>query len=263
MARGPFFTWRTLGGGIAVFIILALTLSLVLYSSHSGVVLEAPTIGPIHEEVSASGRVESPERIDLFFKGVARLRSLNVGTGETVRKGDILAEQESSDLEAARLEAAAAVDIARAKLERLEVGAGAEEIQIAETAVLNATQSVQDSHKVLRDAIQDSYTKADDALLNKGDQMLTSPKSSSPQLSFAIADSSLKGSIESQRISLGISLDRWAIEIGTLSLDSRVLVDTESAKNYLGALKAYLTDLAQAASLATPSGSLTQTTIDK
>lgn len=219
--------------------------------------------GSIREEVSASGNVEPPARLDLHFKGAARLVSLPVAVGDTVSAGDTLAAQDVAQLSADLEQAQAGIDVANARLEQLVTGATLEDIQLAETAVANATQGVADAKEILVDVLQDAYTKVDDAISNKVDQLLLGPKSANPQLSFAVTNTQLKSTVESERVSLGPVIAAWGNEVKNIPLSGTVETFSDEAKTILQRTKLFLGTVADAANLANPSGSLTQATIDK
>jgi multidrug efflux pump subunit AcrA (membrane-fusion protein) len=248
----------------SALVLLIILAAVAFFVTQEDEFVTAPVmVGSLQEEVSATGRVEPPERIDLFFKSNARLIRHYVEVGDTVFRGDVLAEQDASDLIASKLEAEASVDLATTRLEKLELGATAEEIKIVQTALQNAEQSVRDAHETLKDSLSDAFTKGDDAIYVKSDQVLVNAKSANPQLSFSIPDTGLHSNVANGRAELGPALETWRASITMLSSSSDVLVEAQKAKLALDIIKDYLARVAEALGLVAPHGAITQATIDK
>lgn len=55
--------------------------------------------GPISEEVRGVGRVAATKQQDLYFTQAGRIKTLNVQTGDRVKKGQILAQLDITDLQ--------------------------------------------------------------------------------------------------------------------------------------------------------------------
>jgi len=93
--------------------------------------------GSLVEEVSATGNVEFPTKIDLRFKNSGRLVLVNVKDGQNVSKGQLLAKQDTSYLDAQVLEMKAGIELQKAKLDQLIGGYSNEEITLSEIALEN------------------------------------------------------------------------------------------------------------------------------
>jgi RND family efflux transporter MFP subunit len=254
----PLLAWPALGvlvvlGGIAIF------------SSNGNGKYETIVISPkdFVQEVSVSGKVVASENTDLSFEQGGRVVSIPVKVGQKVKAGTLLASQDTSELSAEYTEMQAGIDVQKAKLEQLLSGSSAEDIQIAETAVANAKVSVNDYKEKLIDKIQDAYTRADDAVRGKSDQLFSSPSSSNPQLSLnAFVGASLESELESMRVSLSSILNTWSLDILLLSSQSELTSITNSSKNNLQEIKTFLDKISFVLSGLTPNSNLTQTTID-
>lgn len=115
------------------------------------------------QEVSVTGRVQSAESADLAFEVVGKVKAIEVAVGQAVKAGDPLVRLNDDDLAAQRRQAQASVQSAQAqlaqfqaalesqqaKLEELRAGTRPEEIQVAQTAVMNAQQSWEDAKRNL------------------------------------------------------------------------------------------------------------------
>ena len=135
----------------------------------------------IVQEVTVTGQVRKGDKINLAFLNSGRLKSVFVKVGDKVEKGDVLARLDIRDLEIQLEEARAGLALAESKLDKLLAGKTQEEILLAETKVLNAQKSLEESQKTLGktkilaeqslqsyyetglDDIRGAYLKADNA----------------------------------------------------------------------------------------------------
>ena len=164
--------------------------------------------GDFVQQVSVSGKVVAAESLDLSFEQTGRVTGVWVKVGDKVFAWQILAGQDTAQVEAQLAEARAGVDAQKAKLEQLLAGASPEDITVAETAanaettLANAEKSLDDARQNLMDKLQDAYTKADDAILSKTDQMFNNPQSSNPQIVFS-SNNQLQADINWERLLIG------------------------------------------------------------
>lgn len=100
--------------------------------------------GVLIQEVSVTGRVQSPASVDLAFEKAGKIAIINVSVGDTVRKGQLLARLSNSSLSAQLLQAQANLGVETATLADLKQGARVEEIQLARTKVANAELALAD-----------------------------------------------------------------------------------------------------------------------
>lgn len=98
--------------------------------------------GALVQGVSATGKVEFPTKIDLRFKNSGKLAAVNTGTGQEVLAGQLLASQDTSELDAQVLEMKAGIDLQQAKLNQLLSGASNENIKLAEIKLENAKRKL-------------------------------------------------------------------------------------------------------------------------
>jgi HlyD family secretion protein len=133
----------------------------LFFLKHDNAHYELVTVkrGDLLQEVSASGKVESSSKIDLHFKNSGKLVEMNVKVGKKVSAGQLLAKQDTSQLDAQVLEMQAGIDLQNAKLQQLISGASPEDINVYETAIVNAEQSLEDSKKNIIDKIKNFVIK--------------------------------------------------------------------------------------------------------
>ncbi len=94
--------------------------------------------GDIVQKISDSGQVVPSKQIDLQFEIQGKIKDIKVKKGDEVKTGDVLAVLETEELRNQVLEAEAARDVAKAKLNKILAGSSPEEIAVYETAVENA-----------------------------------------------------------------------------------------------------------------------------
>lgn len=214
----------------------------------------------IRQEVSVTGRVEPIESVDLSFEKSGRVRRVAVAVGKRVSPGMILMSLENSDLYANRDQAEADLKVQRAILDQYRRGTRQEEILISEAKVKSAKSLVIDATSNLIDKISDAYTKSDDSVRNKVDQFFLNPRGSNPQLVFSSSDSKLETTVEGERFSLESELAAWGSSLVVIEADiQKALV---SAKDRAISVRTFLDNAALLLSTLTPSGTLSQTTID-
>lgn len=206
------------------------------------------------QQVSVSGKVVAAENLDLSFEQSGRITSVPVVVGQKVYPGQTLASQNAAELSAQLAEMQAGIDVEKAKLAQLLAGASPEDVAVSETAVESAKQK-------LVDALQDAYTKADDAVRGKADQMFSNPRNSSVKLNSVFIQN--RTAIENQRFLLESTLNNWSSDLVSLSASSDLALSVLSAEDNLLKVKTFLDALAVGTNSLTPNSDVSQTTIDK
>jgi HlyD family secretion protein len=101
--------------------------------------------GTITDSIKVLGRVISSQEADLYFKRTARLRGIFVESGQQVKAGQLLAEQETGDLLTNIGKARASVENAQIKLDQARakgvVDETSDEAVAVDVAQLNAEQA--------------------------------------------------------------------------------------------------------------------------
>ncbi len=222
--------------------------------------------GAIAQEVSASGAVEPPQTLNLYFKTGGKMVELKVKTGDSVAAGQILAEQDTSQLEDQLNQAQAGVDAAQAKLNQLLAGASSENIILAQTAAANAqkalanAQSADDTARQgASNSIRDAYAKADDAVRNYADRLFTDPAGPNPSFNVTITsaagtaeyritenDIDKKLSVNYERKNIETILDEWEKSVKDLSAQNAGDLPDALAKSStnLRLIQKFLNDIA-------------------
>lgn len=146
---------------VATTIVIIVVISIIVVRLNKVVPYELATVqsGQLIERVSANGKVEPLTKIDLHFKNNGRLTSLAVAVGNTVEAGQLLAAQDTAQLDAQVLETKSSIDLQRARLNQLIAGASPEEITLAEIALKNAERNYEEVVRTQENLVQTAYTK--------------------------------------------------------------------------------------------------------
>lgn len=218
--------------------------------------------GTIVREVSVTGNIKPAESVDLAFEKSGRVAQVNVSVGDRVNIGGVLAMLDQSELSAQLLQAKANIQAQQAKLDELKRGTRPEEIRIGEVKAENARIAMEDANKGVVDAIQDAYTKSDDAVRNRADQFISNGRSANPQLSIQISDPQLEIDIEQKRLDMEKILMLWNIQLSGISTAGDLAEVITTAKQNLGAASSFLDTAALIVNSLTPASNLSQTTIN-
>jgi multidrug efflux pump subunit AcrA (membrane-fusion protein) len=91
MSRKTFFT-------VVIIVLVGGVVATLIFQRANKVPYELATVqqGNIVQEVSASGKVASPTRVDLQFKNSGEIVFLNAEVGQKFKKGEVLAKQDAS-----------------------------------------------------------------------------------------------------------------------------------------------------------------------
>ncbi len=216
----------------------------------------------IVQEVVVTGRVKAATSVELAFEKAGRVSQVHVRVGDRVVPGTLLVSLDSSELLANLTEAKADVKVQESKLKELKRGTRVEELEIQRVKVQNAEFALQDTRQQILDTLQDSYTRSDDAVRNKIDQVFLNPRGSSPQILFIATNFQLEYTIKTKRIVVEATLTFWKASLESLSLKSDLKGALETTKQNLGEIQSFLDDLALAINGATPAGSITQSTLN-
>ena len=211
--------------------------------------------GEVSQTVSVTGKVKAAAEANLSFEKSGRVAVVHKKVGERVFAGDALVSLENGAVAGDLGSARASAKAEQAVLDQLNIGAKAEDIAVYEIAVENARTDVSND-------IRNGYSSADDAIRNKVDQFFSNPRSSSPQLNFPVGDSQQKIEVESLRVSIEAMLSDWNKKLTLLSFSSDLLYEAEYARNILKSIQTFLDKVAFLVNALSPSGSLSQTTID-
>ena len=106
--------------------------------------------GVIGREINFTGSIEANTEVQVYPKISAQIEEMRADSGDTVKKGDVVALLESDELQAQLSQAKAALEAVQAKWAQMEVGARPEEIAQAEDLVAKARANLKDAENNYR-----------------------------------------------------------------------------------------------------------------
>lgn len=228
----------------AVIVVLAVLGCVFLRGDKNG---ETNTImverGDVVEEVSVTGKVVPSRSIDLAFEKSGRISRFYAKVGKNVARGEVLVQLENGDLLAQITQAEATSKAQQAKLDEIKRGSRPEEIAIKETELKRAEQDLKNYYRSIRDALNDAYAKADDAVRSKVDDMFSDDDTPNPKLTFTTSNTQAGIDIVAMRYQSGNNLLAWRDELKLLNDDSSqeaLLSAIRSGENYLSLIRSFL-----------------------
>ena len=251
----------------ALFVILAAipVLAYFAVAQKNGYETHVVKRGNIVQEIGITGKVKPAESVDLAFEKSGRVAEVAVKVGDKVSAGQALLSLENSEFSAQLAQALAEVQIEEAGFDEMRRGTRTEEIQVQETKIANLKVSLETAKKNLKDKLQDTYTKSDDAVRSKVDQFFDNPASVSPQLTFLVVSPQLENDIEGQRLIVENILVKWQNDSEKLGPTSDFDFYLSEFFQNLDQIRSFLekTSLAVNSAELTKSGaSIAQTTLD-
>ena len=208
---------------ISAIILIAIGI-FIYYSASSGKTAPSTVtviLGDITQEVTATGNIEPVSSLDLAFERGGRIISVNADVGDKVYAGETLVSLDSSELKAQLAQAEANRDASQATLDSMQVSA--------------AEQTLINDYNGVPTALNDAYSKADDAVRNQVDQFLTNPYIASNIITAT--------DLQANRIVIGAELTSWKNTLNGLSASSSIgILDTAitDAQTHLQNIAAFL-----------------------
>jgi RND family efflux transporter MFP subunit len=211
-------------------------------------------MGNVIASVDESGSVRAENSAVVSFQVAGQIAHVYASEGSVVSAGTVLADLDSSQLNAAAAQANAALAGAQAQLALLQSGTRPEQLAIDTSAVASADRS-------LGIAVGNAYSASDDAVRNQLDNMFSSPQSSNP--AFLVpsnnGNSQTINEIQNQRVKIGVALSQW---YGSLSATSTgfdpVTLSTMTMAN-LEQIESYIDTIALVLNGATPNPGVSAT----
>lgn len=186
---------------IAVVIILAIILGGYFYffsGKKTGPEFVVVKKGGIAQEVSVTGNVKPVRSVDLAFEKSGKISSVLVNVGNYVYSGDVLVQEDSSELSS--------------QLEKANADLGTQK------AELNKSKVVLDNYySAIPNILNDSYAKADDAVRKQADVFFTDGESDTPKLNFTTVNSQAQTDSQNGRLASRHELKSWRDELSVLN----------------------------------------------
>ncbi len=245
----------------ALVIIISGTTGYIYYKKGSKILPETIEAKreTIIQEVSVTGKVKPAKEVSLAFEKSGRVNWIGANVGNFIQTGQILAQLDSSELAAQLQEAESNTQYQNARLEELKNGTRPEELQIAESKVTNARVSLKDAMQDLANRLQDAYTKSDDAVRGRTDQLFSNPSSNNPQINFN--NFYQQQDVEWRRFNLEQTLTEWQLFISNIDPNNPELYLEKTNKNLIE-IRDYLNLISIGVNALTTSSTLSKTTLD-
>lgn len=257
-----------------IFILLAVvTLSLLVWrwyatpSSDTASYEASPVIrGAVVRTVEVTGRVEPLERVTLAFPSGGRIARMLVEEGESVTRGQILAELVMDDHEASVREAEARLRFEEARYTESVLPVREETRTAEEVAVLQAERALKTAEENARVAIERVYAQADDAVFKKA-SILFSRSTSNPSFGvqfeyqgstyFITTSNQIRAEINTLRADTGEALARMRDR--TMDTGTDIAYVLEDTKKDLTFIETFFTKLAEVVNAYIPGNETEQT----
>lgn len=170
-----FFKRKRLLIAASLLVVLAIAGYFLLGGSKKasgGYLTENVKRGSITSTISASGTVEPVSTVSLAFKNAEIIKDIHVKVGDHVTPGQLLAQQDSQNLELQLIQAEANLDQTSASMEMLQTGSTQEELRQSEASVKMAqaaydqAKSNQERYQRLAEAGAVAQTDLENARIN-------------------------------------------------------------------------------------------------
>jgi RND family efflux transporter MFP subunit len=210
--------------------------------------------GNVIQSVDEAGTVDAENSAAVSFQGAGQIAHVYVSEGSTVSAGTVLADLDSAQLSAAVQQANAALAGAQAQLALLQSGTRPQQLQIDQSSVASADQT-------LGIAVGNAYSASDDAVRNQLDNMFANTQSNNPTFIVPNSNSQTINNITSERLTIGAALTQWyaALNATSTGFDPATLAGT--ALTDLQQIQSYIDQISLVVNEATPNGQLTAATI--
>ena len=147
-------------GSIGFIILVGVGLGLITQTKKSLYEFVNVQRGTLVERVLATGTVKKSDEISLAFAASGRVKLISVKVGEHAETGKEFARLDTASIEAQIRNAEAAFDVAEANLIKAQAGASAQDIAVAEAAVIAADVALQNAIIAAIKALEKEYLDA-------------------------------------------------------------------------------------------------------
>jgi len=205
-------------------------------------------ISDVIERVSVTGTISPAGKAGLAFEKSGAVSQVNVGVGDAVKAGQVLASLDNAN-------DAAALASARATLADMSRSLTPQELAVEQASLASAQASAVN-------AARDAYVKAQGAVVNYADMLFTNPQSVNPTFKVTAPSTAIANSLGVQRSAVTDTFNQWSAELATATSDTADAVISDAA-GHLASIKAFLNGLSSIVNALSPGNSgLAQAQID-
>src|SRR3989344_5513695 len=184
----------------------------------------------VQESVRITGKIKALQSASLSFERQGRVDGVYAKEGQKVLAGQVLMKIDNSQTSADLLQARSTLEAAQAKLSELKRGTRPEELAVEKVKVEDAEVAVQTARQDAVDAVRSAFTKVDDSVRSKVDQLFTNPQSANPRFEQTVTDPTLRTAIESGRFAVEQMFSIWDADISALNVSSDLPADMYTAR---------------------------------
>jgi RND family efflux transporter MFP subunit len=231
----------TIGVGVALVLIVGI---FFLFHHNAKYQFVTVTRGSITESVSLTGNTTALQSVSLAFGGSGTIAHIYSSLGQSVSAGQILAEEDTSDLSAQLAQAQANVDAEQAKLAGLQAGSRPEDIAASQASLDKANQDLANMYGSIGDISTDSYAKGNDAVRTQLNLFFSGGDTQNPNLTYSTSDAQSKYMVEIDRLASGAALNKWSAEIANIDQSNSGLENLlQDEISYLTTIRQLLNDV--------------------
>lgn len=215
------------------------------------------TTTTVVESVTATGKVQAAQEIDLSFEHAGKITSVRGTVGDKVRAGEVLMTLDASDLQAQLVQAKASLDRETIKLAKLQDGTGSD----VQTGVNNGRQN-------MIDKLTDSFQRTDSAVGVYVDEFFQNPKTD-PDFKVSVvqngtmynlsADNAMTEKLDLERSAIEVQIAAWRSANADLSTDADIEVAANAGEKAMTSVQTLLEDIAGVVNNYNPTTSDAQT----
>lgn len=254
--------WRNKKVSIPTVIVIAIVLLLVVNHKSNGHQTSEVVIGDFVRETRVSGKVRPLDEAKLSFNTSGQVATISVKVGDEVKRGDVLATLDRSDLSADLSQAQANLLLEQRQLTELNRGTRQEEIDVQKAKVELERKNYSDALTTMVNTLKQSYTSAVN-LYNIGiSQVFDNPfkfnARISPQMSVRFSNS-----INDDYQDIREIVRKFGILISTLSTETYSESTRQEIDGYLAELQSFSNKVAIAVGEFEPVSGITQEDIDR
>lgn len=206
--------------------------------------------GSITQEVTVTGNTTPISSVDMSFQNGGTIIAVNYPVGTNVNAGNVVVSLNTSSLQAQLAQAQANVDTQKANLASLQAGATQQSVQVSETAVASAEQTLKNDYMNVSDTVKGAYAEGNNAVENQVSPMFNMANPSTPNLLFQGPNQGLVGTVESEMAQSVNELNEWQEELQSMtgtSSTSTLETYLSQADSHLDVIQSFLIDMATAA----------------
>jgi HlyD family secretion protein len=205
--------------------------------------------GSITQEVTVTGNTTPVSSVNMAFQNGGTIIAVNYNIGARVNAGDVVVRLDTSSLQAQLAQVQANIDTQKANLASLEAGATQQDIQVSQTAVATAQQSLTNDYMNVSNIVKQAYSEANDAVRNQLAPLFNTNSGgeiSNPTLTFQVSDPQVPNIVGPGRVQAAIELNNWQTELRSINSGSSTsTLDTalNNAGSHLNVIQSFLIEM--------------------